>query len=86
VNRFRLMPRLRRPETATVPLRTLVRSLLAEQAIGVVVLAGRLGAWYLVAGKHADVRCDDGGIAGKMQRPMAAFGASRLLRPAPGGG
>lgn len=38
-NRFRLMPRLSGPQAATVPLRTLLRSVLAEQAIGLGILA-----------------------------------------------
>lgn len=47
VNRFRLMPRLRGPEAVTVPLRTLARSVLAEQAIGLLILAvvAVLGTW-----------------------------------------
>jgi len=46
-NRFRLMPYLRRPEAAVVPLRTLARSVLAEQAIGLAILAvvSVLGTW-----------------------------------------
>ena len=47
VNRFRLMPRLSRPETATTPLRTLCRSVAAEQALGLAILAvvAVLGTW-----------------------------------------
>jgi putative copper resistance protein D len=47
VNRFRLMPRLSSEETALVPLRTLSRSVLAEQAIGLLILAvvAVLGTW-----------------------------------------
>jgi copper resistance protein D len=47
VNRFRLMPRLSNGETALVPLRTLSRSVLAEQAIGLLILAvvALLGTW-----------------------------------------
>ncbi|MGA8398724.1 MAG: copper homeostasis membrane protein CopD, partial [Stellaceae bacterium] len=47
-NRFRLMPRLRGPQEAiVVPLRTLARSVLAEQAIGLAILAvvAVLGTW-----------------------------------------
>ncbi|HTW52621.1 MAG TPA: copper homeostasis membrane protein CopD [Stellaceae bacterium] len=46
-NRFRLMPRLAKEETAIVPLRTLSRSVLAEQAIGLAILAvvAVLGTW-----------------------------------------
>ena len=46
VNRFRLMPRLR-SEAAIVPLRTLARSVFAEQAIGLLILAvvAVLGTW-----------------------------------------
>ena len=46
-NRFRLMPYLRRPEAAVVPLRTLARSVLAEQVIGLAILAvvSVLGTW-----------------------------------------
>lgn len=46
-NRFRLMPRLRGPQEAIVPLRTLARSVLAEQAIGLAILAvvAVLGTW-----------------------------------------
>jgi len=47
VNRFRLMPRLRDAATAIVPLRTLFRSVIAEQAIGLAILAvvAVLGTW-----------------------------------------
>jgi copper resistance protein D len=47
VNRFRLMPRLRGKEPAMVPLRTLSFSVLAEQAIGLAILAviSLLGTW-----------------------------------------
>jgi putative copper resistance protein D len=47
VNRFRLMPRLSASEAATAPLRTLARSVLAEQAIGLAILAvvAVLGTW-----------------------------------------
>ena len=47
VNRFRLMPRLSGPEAAIVPLRTLCRSVAAEQALGLAVLAvvAVLGTW-----------------------------------------
>lgn len=47
VNRFRLVPRLREPHATIVPLRTLARSVLAEQAIGFVILAvvAVLGTW-----------------------------------------
>jgi copper resistance protein D len=47
VNRFRLLPRLRRGETPLVPLRALYRSVIAEQAIGLAVLAvvSVLGTW-----------------------------------------
>ncbi len=46
-NRFRLMPRLRGPQPATVPLRTLARSVVAEQTIGLAILAvvSVLGTW-----------------------------------------
>lgn len=46
-NRFRLMPRLRGPQAAIVPLRTLARSVLAEQAIGlaILVVVSVLGTW-----------------------------------------
>jgi copper resistance protein D len=46
-NRFRLVPRLSREEAALVPLRTLTRSVLAEQAIGLAILAvvAVLGTW-----------------------------------------
>jgi putative copper resistance protein D len=47
INRFRLMPRLRGKELAIVPLRTLSLSVLAEQAIGLAILAvvSLLGTW-----------------------------------------
>lgn len=47
VNRFRLMPRLRGPAAATVPLRILACSVLGEQAIGLAILAivAVLGTW-----------------------------------------
>jgi len=47
VNRFRLLPRLSGPEAAIVPLRTLARSVIAEQAIGLAILAvvAVLGTW-----------------------------------------
>lgn len=47
VNRFRLMPRLSGPDAAAVPLRALTRSVLAEQAIGLAILAvvAVLGTW-----------------------------------------
>jgi copper resistance protein D len=47
VNRFRLLPRLRGPQAAIVPLRTLCRSVIAEQAIGLAILAvvSVLGTW-----------------------------------------
>lgn len=46
-NRFRLMPRLRAPRSAIAPLRMLARSVLAEQAIGLLILAvvSLLGTW-----------------------------------------
>jgi putative copper resistance protein D len=46
-NRFRLMARLRGPQDATVPLRTLARSVLFEQMIGLAILAvvSVLGTW-----------------------------------------
>lgn len=46
-NRFRLMPRLRGPQAAIVPLRTLARSVLVEQAIGLAILivVSVLGTW-----------------------------------------
>lgn len=46
-NRVRLMPRLSREDAALVPLRTLSRSVLAEQAIGLAILAvvAVLGTW-----------------------------------------
>ena len=47
VNRFRLLPRLRHSETPLVPLRALCRSVIAEQAIGLAILAAvaTLGTW-----------------------------------------
>ena len=47
VNRFRLMPRLSQPEAATSPLRALCRSVAAEQALGLAILAvvAVLGTW-----------------------------------------
>jgi putative copper resistance protein D len=47
VNRFRLAPRLAGPEVALVPLRALYRSVLAEQALGLAILAvvAVLGTW-----------------------------------------
>jgi len=47
VNRFRLMPSLRRAETVTVPLRALFRSVVAEQALALAILAvvAVLGTW-----------------------------------------
>jgi copper resistance protein D len=47
VNRFRLLPRLRRDADATVPLRALFRSVVAEQAIGLAILAvvAVFGTW-----------------------------------------
>jgi putative copper resistance protein D len=47
VNRFRLVPRLRNAATAIVPLRTLFRSVIAEQAIGLAILGvvAVLGTW-----------------------------------------
>lgn len=47
INRFRLLPRLRDAATAIVPLRALFRSVLAEQALGVAILAvvAVLGTW-----------------------------------------
>jgi putative copper resistance protein D len=47
VNRFRLMPRLRREGAGAAPLRTLARSVLAEQAIGLAILGivSVLGTW-----------------------------------------
>jgi putative copper resistance protein D len=46
-NRFRLMPQLRHPQAAIVSLRTLARSVLAEQATGLAILAvvSVLGTW-----------------------------------------
>jgi putative copper resistance protein D len=47
VNRFRLVPRLSGTGTAIVPLRALYRSVIAEQALGLAVLAvvAVLGTW-----------------------------------------
>jgi putative copper resistance protein D len=47
INRIRLMPRLRGKEPSIVPLRTLSLSVLAEQAIGLAILAvvSLLGTW-----------------------------------------
>jgi putative copper resistance protein D len=47
VNRFRLLPRLNGPKAASVPLRALARSVLAEQALGLAILAvvAVLGTW-----------------------------------------
>jgi putative copper resistance protein D len=47
VNRFRLVPRLSRPGDAIVPLQALCRSVIAEQGIGVAILAvvSVLGTW-----------------------------------------
>lgn len=47
VNRFRLVPSLRRTETPAVPLRALFRSVVAEQALGLAILAvvAVLGTW-----------------------------------------
>ncbi len=47
INRFRLVPRLRDGTTAIVPLRTLYRSVIAEQALGLAILAvvALLGTW-----------------------------------------
>lgn len=46
-NRFRLMPPVRGPRSAIAPLHTLARSVLAEQAIGLLILAvvSLLGTW-----------------------------------------
>lgn len=46
-NRFRLMPRLSSQDAPIVPLRTLARSVLAEQIIGLAILAvvAMLGTW-----------------------------------------
>jgi copper resistance protein D len=46
-NRFRLVPRLSKEENATIPLQALTRSVLAEQAIGLAILAvvAVLGTW-----------------------------------------
>jgi copper resistance protein D len=47
INRFRLLPRLRDAATAIVPLRTLFHSVLAEQVLGLAILAvvAVLGTW-----------------------------------------
>jgi copper resistance protein D len=47
VNRFRLLPRLRTDESGLVPLRTLLHSVIAEQALGIAILAvvAVLGTW-----------------------------------------
>ncbi|HTV90168.1 MAG TPA: copper homeostasis membrane protein CopD [Stellaceae bacterium] len=47
INRFRLLPRLRDAATAIVPLRSLFHSVLAEQALGLAILAvvAVLGTW-----------------------------------------
>jgi putative copper resistance protein D len=47
INRFRLAPRLAGPDAAVVPLRTLYRSVLAEQVLGIAILAvvAVLGTW-----------------------------------------
>src|ERR1700733_8425306 len=47
VNRFRLMPRLSRPDAAASPLCALCRSVAAEQALGLAILAvvAVLGTW-----------------------------------------
>lgn len=47
VNRFRLLPRLRGDAPAAVPLRSLCRSVIAEQSLGLAVLAvvAVLGTW-----------------------------------------
>ena len=47
VNRFRLLPQLRQSENPVVPLRALCRSVIAEQAIGLAILAvvSVLGTW-----------------------------------------
>jgi len=47
LNRFRLAPRLRDPDTAHTPLRALCRSVAAEQALGLAILAvvAILGTW-----------------------------------------
>ena len=47
VNRFRLMPSLRQAASATVPLRALFRSVVAEQLLGLAILAvvAVLGTW-----------------------------------------
>jgi len=47
VNRFRLLPRLRDPATASPSLRALLRSVIGEQALGLAILAvvAVLGTW-----------------------------------------
>ncbi|HEV2187478.1 MAG TPA: copper homeostasis membrane protein CopD [Stellaceae bacterium] len=47
VNRFRLMPSVRQAASATVPLRALFRSVVAEQALGlaILVVVAVLGTW-----------------------------------------
>jgi putative copper resistance protein D len=47
INRFRLLPRLRDPKLAPVSLRTLCRSVIAEQALGLAILGvvSVLGTW-----------------------------------------
>lgn len=39
INRFRLLPSLRRATTVTMPLRALFRSVVAEQVLGPLILA-----------------------------------------------
>jgi copper resistance protein D len=47
VNRFRLLPRLRTDASGLVPLRALLHSVIAEQALGIAILAvvALLGTW-----------------------------------------
>ena len=47
INRFRLLPKLRQDADATTPLRALFRSVIAEQSIGLAILAvvAVLGTW-----------------------------------------
>jgi putative copper resistance protein D len=47
VNRFRLVPRLSAATVSIVPLRALYRSVIAEQALGLAILAvvALLGTW-----------------------------------------
>jgi copper resistance protein D len=47
LNRFRLVPRLRRSDEVIVPLRTLLRSVVFEQTLGLALLAvvAVLGTW-----------------------------------------